>query len=431
MTVLVNMYNKLWVIAKRKTKSLILLSLGILLLSTSPSCTQNEDKPILTVDISAENPTIENWTLQKNFSVQIQNNSEEAISFWMHTKDQVNYRNTSTMLNSILDEGMSDKEKAIQIWKLSYESSFHHPFPYNHYLPDNYHPNALLTFPYTLCGEKAGIITNLAKQAKLTTRVVSLNEHIVPEVYYNNAWHMFDADKGIYFLNEDKEVAGVEDLVNQMDLVNSDNIIKCNQDVIFKLKEYQKMLKDVEIKYLSSDSSFSLPIYPLKNMDIHLAPGDKLVYYFHQTSQLNQWVYPRYIFKGVGYFEREILLKDFREKTYQESIPYIIKRIEISGDHSEVLLQVKNRITEEIEQSSLGKLQANKILDKSFNGPSESDLYYSYQLIFNAEEVDIDQKITVRTYFNFNALTSPFSQEKPIVFEWFEGNQLRLSQYKH
>lgn len=56
------------------------------------------------------------------------------------------------------------------------------------------------------------------------SRLINLVDyHIVSEVFSDGKWKMFDADKSIYYFNEKKEIASVDELRETPSLVSSPN----------------------------------------------------------------------------------------------------------------------------------------------------------------------------------------------------------------
>lgn len=71
------------------------------------------------------------------------------------------------------------------------------------------------------CGENANEIMLLAADRGLTVRRMALDGHVVMEVFQDGAWHMYDGDYGVYFLNAAGSVASVEELSADPSLITA------------------------------------------------------------------------------------------------------------------------------------------------------------------------------------------------------------------
>jgi len=72
-----------------------------------------------------------------------------------------------------------------------------------------------------LCSHVSGAFVSIALQAGLQARTWGLTGHVVPEVFTNGNWHMYDPDLAVYYFGRDGEIAGVEDLEADPELISS------------------------------------------------------------------------------------------------------------------------------------------------------------------------------------------------------------------
>ena len=54
----------------------------------------------------------------------------------------------------------------------------------------------------------------LARYVGLPAHCFTINNHVVPEIFYDNAWHMYDADLIEYFPKADGSVASIQEIVD-------------------------------------------------------------------------------------------------------------------------------------------------------------------------------------------------------------------------
>lgn len=117
---------------------------------------------------------------------------------------------------SFIKEGMSDKEKALAVFNT--EVTFQQAdAPPNEYLQRE---DAVLdpikmfnVYGYTLCSVSSANVMCLARYVGLPARCFTINAHVVPEIFYEGAWHMFDADLIEYFPKADGSIASLEEIV--------------------------------------------------------------------------------------------------------------------------------------------------------------------------------------------------------------------------
>ncbi len=120
---------------------------------------------------------------------------------------------------SFIKEGMSDKEKALAIFRT--EVTFQQAdAPPNEYLQRE---DAVLdpiklfnVYGYTLCSVSSANMMCLAHYVGLPARCFTINNHVVPEFFYDNAWHMFDADLIEYFPKADGSIASLQEIVDEV-----------------------------------------------------------------------------------------------------------------------------------------------------------------------------------------------------------------------
>jgi len=72
---------------------------------------------------------------------------------------------------------------------------------------------------FGMCGNAAALYCQLMYSLGYQTRVWDLNGHVVPEVFINGKWEMYDSDFAVYYSNLQGEVAGVEELIANPNLI--------------------------------------------------------------------------------------------------------------------------------------------------------------------------------------------------------------------
>ncbi|MCS6860508.1 MAG: hypothetical protein NZT92_09335, partial [Abditibacteriales bacterium] len=117
---------------------------------------------------------------------------------------------------AFIKPGMTDEQKALAVWE-SVVRFRHQDAPPNEFLQGdvNVHDpiKTFNVYGYNMCCCAASNVKALARAIGLPARAWSIRAHIVPEVFYDGAWHMFDASLINYFRKPDGHIASVEEIV--------------------------------------------------------------------------------------------------------------------------------------------------------------------------------------------------------------------------
>ncbi len=95
-------------------------------------------------------------------------------------------------------------------------------------------------YGYTLCSVSSANVMCLARYVGLPARCFTINNHVVPEIFYDNAWHMFDADLIEYFPKADGSIASLQEII---DGVNKWKAAHPDYATINKANRYTYMAK--------------------------------------------------------------------------------------------------------------------------------------------------------------------------------------------
>lgn len=125
----------------------------------------------------------------------------------------VDMSSIQSILNDVISDSMKDKEKAIKLWEFIRDNRYHwYPAEQTKELCDLI--KYLNVYGYGYCDHSAMSLEVLWEKIGLNARCWDLNnQHVVSEVFYNNAWHMLDADHKIFYMKKDnKTIASVKEL---------------------------------------------------------------------------------------------------------------------------------------------------------------------------------------------------------------------------
>lgn len=131
--------------------------------------------------------------------------------------------NSQTILNWLQAQGgASDRALAEAAW--GYVNGKMFPQCYAMSAFEDYYetriPWRLLRgYGFGCCDQEAYTLAWLWHLSGFQSRVITLPGHIVAEIYYGNAWHMYDSNHRVYYTNSDGSVASVAQVVADPTLV--------------------------------------------------------------------------------------------------------------------------------------------------------------------------------------------------------------------
>jgi hypothetical protein len=143
-----------------------------------------------------------------------------------------------------IKDGMSDEDKALAIWKTIVKYR-HQDGPPNEGLGGggNVHDplKTINVYGYGMCCCAASNIEALARYAGFPARGRIINQHSVPEVWYDGSWHLLDASLMCYFRNKDGKVASVDEI---------------KQSIAEWKKDHPEIKNDADLKKFSKDEGW-------------------------------------------------------------------------------------------------------------------------------------------------------------------------------
>ncbi|MGQ9848322.1 MAG: hypothetical protein ACUVQP_12600 [Bacteroidales bacterium] len=129
---------------------------------------------------------------------------------------------------------------------------------------------------FAICGRQSEIFSQILFNAGFPARIISLNGHLVSEVYYNNAWHLFDTDRKTFF-KKDNEILSYKKLVQNPKMFKKAVKIKYIENLTTFFQKYTKLFiteqdnrinkinrinNDTFLLNIPAKSSFVFPYYP-------------------------------------------------------------------------------------------------------------------------------------------------------------------------
>lgn len=203
-------------------------------------CSDKEDEPIELNVYSVEKFQFSDST----YSIQIENSTNHEIHFTFNINDlfPLDYELIEEQIDRLAIQKNIHSEKSAWIYV---NSKTFHARPLTN---ENWQHNPLLflnSIGGGLCDDRASVLAKLWKEQGDSSRIIGIVGHVVPEVFKDGKWHMYDPDKNVYYCSENnipKSVAQLE--------VSNDSILvaNCGQSQINPVFQFKNPIS----KYLTS-----------------------------------------------------------------------------------------------------------------------------------------------------------------------------------
>jgi hypothetical protein len=156
-------------------------------------------------------------TWESNRAVRLENIGDtEVINPWL-SNGRNDFRSLAEIVARAVKPGMSDREKAIALWRLQTTHRFHASTGDNEV---NDPVKVFNVYGYTTCGNDSICLAGLWHAAGLQVRPARCPGHCISQVFFQDRWHLLDGDMGpFYLLRDNRTIAGEQDLVRDHDLL--------------------------------------------------------------------------------------------------------------------------------------------------------------------------------------------------------------------
>jgi acetyl esterase/lipase len=154
---------------------------------------------------------------ESNRAVRMENVGEtDVINPWL-SNGRNDFRTLAEMVAGVLHPGMTDREKAIALWRLQTTHRFHATTND----PEANDPVKVFNvYGYTTCGDDSICLAGLWRTAGFQVRPARVVGHCITQVHYDGRWNLLDGDMGpFYLLRDNVTIAGEQDLVRDHDLL--------------------------------------------------------------------------------------------------------------------------------------------------------------------------------------------------------------------
>jgi Fibronectin type III domain len=154
---------------------------------------------------------------ESNRAVRLENVGEtDVLNPWL-SNGRNDFRTLEEMVAGALAPGMTDREKALALWRLQTTHRFHAT---TNDAEVNDPVKAFNVYGYTTCGDDSICLAGLWKTAGFKVRPARVVGHCITQVFYDKRWNLLDGDMGpFYLLRDNVTIAGEADLVRDHDLL--------------------------------------------------------------------------------------------------------------------------------------------------------------------------------------------------------------------
>lgn len=227
------------------------------------------------------------------YAFSIKNKSDSTIRKLKPVVNGKNCFSIDSMINYIIpNKDISEKEKAFLIYNFVKNNRYHGPPP-SRTRDDNIIINPVCFFNffgYGLCGYTANNFAVLCEIAGLKSRVWNINGHTLPEVHYDNSWHILDPDAETFF----PDTKNPDNLLGVCDVVKDpeESIRHVHMhDIYLKIKDRLiSWFKDKETNKIVSEGKQLLEKTDNDTFDIafDLIPNEEITFYYNKPGA---WYY--------------------------------------------------------------------------------------------------------------------------------------------
>lgn len=154
---------------------------------------------------------------ESNRAVRVENfGTTDVVNPWL-SNGRNDFRSMTEIVARAVRPGMSDREKAIALWRLQTTHRFHAGSGDNEV---NDPVKVFNVYGYTTCGNDSISLAGLWQVAGMPVRPARCPGHCISQVFYDGRWHLLDGDMGpFYLLRDNRTIASELDLVRDHDLV--------------------------------------------------------------------------------------------------------------------------------------------------------------------------------------------------------------------
>lgn len=196
---------------------------------------------------------------------------------------------------------------------------------------------------YGFCSNSSSVLIQLLSLAGFEGRMVNIVDNVVAEVFYDGSWHALDPDLEVYYRNFKGEIASVEEIVDNDQLLNSPIWIKEVNEAT------KKIIREVHALAFSKPTQRNTPVEGFmasqdyqNELIYRLSPDEEIRFYYNFKGKY-YWAYrdlqPPEFTNGVlisknkgGYFRLELPFPILTTYIYRPNLCQAIIKTRFSLD---------------------------------------------------------------------------------------------------
>ena len=350
---------------------------------------------------------LKKYSTEEGLKVGIQNGTNLCALFYI-SPESIDALSDSTLVSSQELDSLDVEQKCIRLWKFIDEWTDHdHPAQL---VDHNYYSPAMMIngIEGGICDKRSAALANLADCAGIPGRVYKLKNHVVTELWYRNAWHMFDADKGIYYRRPDGEIADVAYLVRHPQLISAETKNLKGFMPKWRNEGTRRALSssnyvDATYKVFQKDYSASLSLLPGEKLDFELTPINPVKKFIR--AYIGKRDNPCFVRKGLRTTSLKINALDYgggKQKIYACKMPYPITHVKITDKNIRAPVKVYYS-PDSVHWYFKGTMpQADSDLDFDAFDKDNFGFTFKYYLKFEGHSISENEQIGVKTDFTFS-----------------------------
>ena len=216
----------------------------------------------------------------------------EVVNPWIVVNGKRDWRSLDRILDGILEEGMSDEEKARAIWEFARTHRYHFTSATDE-VKDTV--KMLNVYGYTLCWDEAYTVSNLWQAAGLKVRRGYPHGHCTTEVFYDGEYHLLDSDEHLlYLMRDNRTVASEADLARDRDLVKRGHAYG-----ILQRENADHAEGTAALFFFTGPRTGGRPLIGDHTMDLTLRPGESMLWEWEDRGKFHgHWDRPKRLCNG-------------------------------------------------------------------------------------------------------------------------------------
>lgn len=335
--------------------------------------------------------------LQENQSIQIKNISNQTACFEL--KSTSIPASKEAILNEVnLKTSLFENEpKHIKAWRYVIENLSYQPTGFESF--DFHHPILLLnSIGYGQCDDLASVLHFIWEMQGLDSRVWQVGNHVVAEVFADDKWQMFDPSFQVFYYNKNGNIAGVEELINEPNLITN------------PMQKIDYFFEDIRDQNTIDSLRYSAQVanYYSKRDEVIIMENysitydiDTLLFCLPGNASLEFPIFEKNILEETNWYSESISSNQFLKLTLQKNS---------SGKLSIPLVAVKGQGLFELINS------ANKII---------SDKEVNQKFIdMNLELKEINKESTI-----YYKISKAWASSNEFVIKNFNANAISIQQF--